>query len=131
VFSTLSGAGWIHSVPVHFSYLDEELRVLSDAGALKTRNAARTGRATLCVEVTDGPVRSFVSVSGTVAVRRPPAPADLVALDQRYSRTDFSSGWDEAAFADAVLLVLRPEGWIAWADWGLTTKGWMRSSCRG
>jgi Pyridoxamine 5'-phosphate oxidase len=117
VFSSLAEAGWIHSVPVYFAYLDGEIRILSDAGAVKTRNAVRTGRATLCVEVTDGPVRSFVSVSGTVTVRRPPALADLVALDRRYSRTDFSSGWDEAAFAAAVMLVLRPERWIAWADW--------------
>jgi len=42
---------------------------------------------------------------------------DLVALDQRYSPTDFASGWDEAAFAAAAMLALRPQRWIAWADW--------------
>jgi hypothetical protein len=121
VFSTLSKAGWIHSVPVYFLYRVGEIRILAGADAVKTRNIARTGQATLCVEVTDesprGSVRSFVSVSGPVTVRRPPAHEDLVALDERYGRTDFSAGWDEAAFAASVLLALRPERWVAWADW--------------
>jgi Pyridoxamine 5'-phosphate oxidase len=117
VFSTLSKAGWIHSVPVFFLYIEEEIRILGGADAVKTRNVARTGQATLCVEVTDGPVRSFVSVSGSVTVRRPPSFEDLVALDQHYSGTDFATGWDETAFAAAVMLSLRPQSWIAWADW--------------
>jgi hypothetical protein len=52
-----------------------------------------------------------------VTTRQPPAPEDLSALDERYSRTDFSSGWSAADFAAAVMLVLRPERWIAWSDW--------------
>jgi pyridoxamine 5'-phosphate oxidase-like protein len=117
VFSSLSEAGWIHSVPVHFLYVDDEIRILVGADAVKTRNVARTGQATLCVEITEGPVRSFVSVSGSVRVHRPPSEEDLVALDQCYSRTDFASGWDEATFAAAAMLSLRPHRWIAWADW--------------
>ncbi|MFF5292085.1 pyridoxamine 5'-phosphate oxidase family protein [Paractinoplanes globisporus] len=117
VFSTLHPAGWIHSVPVHFLYADGEIRFLAEADAVKSRNAARTGQATLCVETTDGTVRSFVSVSGPVTVRRPPPVADLVALDEKYGRSDFSSGWSEDELAAAVILVLRPDRWIAWADW--------------
>jgi general stress protein 26 len=117
VFSSLAQAGWIHSVPVHFLYTGQEIRILAGGEAVKTRNVARNGQATLCVEVTEGTVRTFVSVSGPVTIRQPPLPEDLAALDQRYSRADFSSGWDEAAFAAAVMLTLRPERWIAWADW--------------
>lgn len=117
VFSTLHPGGWIHSVPVHFLFADGEVRILAEAAAVKSRNVARTGQATLCVEVTDATVRSFVSVSGPVTARRAPPPADLAALDERYGRTDFSSGWDEPTLAAAVLLVLRPARWIAWADW--------------
>jgi len=117
VLCTLSKAGWIHAVPVHYRYTDGEIRILAGVDDVKTRNAVRTGTATLCVEVTDGPVRRYVSVSGGVTTRQPPDPADLVALDERYSRTDFSSGWDDADLAAAVMLVLRPERWIAWSDW--------------
>ena len=117
VFSTLHPGGWIHSVPVHFLFTDGEVRILAGAGAVKARNVARTGQATLCVEVTEGPVRSFVSVAGPVGSRPPSMARDLAPLDERYGRTDFSSGWDEAAYADAVILILRPERWIAWADW--------------
>ena len=116
-FSTISKSGWIHSVPVFFDYAESEVRVLAEVDAVKTRNAARTGHATLCVETTDGPVRSYVSVSGPVTIRRPPTTDELIALDERYSRTDFASGWDDAAFAAAVMLVLHPRRWIAWRDW--------------
>jgi hypothetical protein len=114
VFSTVSPGGWIHSVPVHFLPSHDGLRILAGAVAVKTRNATHTGHATLCVEVTDGPVRSFVTASGPVEILQPPPPADLAALDQRYSRTDFSS---LAGSPDAVMLVLRPDRWIAWMDW--------------
>jgi len=117
VFSTLHAGGWIHSVPVHFLFSGGEVRILAETGAVKVRNAARTGQATLCVEVTEGPVRSFVSVCGPVVSRPPSLAGDLAPLDERYGRTDFSAGWDEAAYADALILVLRPERWIAWADW--------------
>lgn len=117
VFSTLHSGGWIHSVPVHFLFKDDEVRILAEADAVKSRNVARTGQATLCVEVTEGSVRSFVSVSGPVTARRPPPVADLMALDERYGRSDFSSGWSGDAFAAALMLVLRPRRWIAWADW--------------
>ena len=116
VFSTIGKGGWIHSVPVHYNYADGECRILAGVDAVKTRNVQRTGQATLCVEATDGPVRSFVSMSGPVSLQRPPKQQDLVALDKHYSRTDFSTGWDDAAFAAAVMLILKPERWIAWAD---------------
>jgi hypothetical protein len=117
VLSTLSTDGWIHSVPVHFLYAANEVRILAGMGAVKVKNAVRAGQATLCVEVTDGPVRSFVTVCGPVTLQRPPAKQDLIALDRKYGRDDFASGWDEAAYADAVIMILHPDRWIAWADW--------------
>ncbi|HYO20031.1 MAG TPA: pyridoxamine 5'-phosphate oxidase family protein [Dermatophilaceae bacterium] len=117
VFSTLSVRGWIHSVPVHFLYTDDRVRFLAGARDVKTRNAERTGQGTLCVETTDGHIRSYVSVSGAVRVLRPPEAGDLRALDRRYARDDFAPGWDEESFASAVTIVVAIKRWIAWADW--------------
>lgn len=117
VFSSLSEGGWIHSVPVHFLYADDQIRFLAGAAAVKTRNVERTGQGTLCVEVTEGSTRSYVSVAGPANVRRPPDASDLRALDERYSRDDFAEGWDDEFHASAVMIVLAPERWIAWADW--------------
>jgi general stress protein 26 len=119
VFSSLAEGGWIHSVPVFYLFADGEIRVYAGARSVKTRNVERSGTATVCVEVTDGPVRSYVTVSGPVEVRRP-EPAELQQLDARYSRSDFSA--DHAADVEvatnaSVMLVLRPQRWIAWADW--------------
>lgn len=117
VFSSLSEGGWIHSVPVHFRYADDQLRFLAGDRDVKTRNVERTGQGTMCVEVTEGNTRSYVSVSGPVAIRRPPEAADLRALDEKYSREDFAEGWDDESFASAVMIVVSAQRWIAWADW--------------
>jgi hypothetical protein len=117
VFSSLSEGGWIHSVPVHFLYIEGQVRFLAGDHDMKTRNVERTGQGTLCVELTEGNTRSYVSVSGPVTVHRPPNPADLRALDKSYSRDDFTDGWDDQSFASAVMIVVSAERWIAWADW--------------
>ena len=91
--------------------------MLGGASDVKMRNIARTGQATLCVEVTEGTVRSYVTVAGQAVVQQPPEKPVLTKLDEKYDRTDFSSGWDEQTWADAVALRLRPQRWIAWADW--------------
>ena len=117
VFSSLSEGGWIHSVPVHFLYVEDQIRFLAGARDVKARNAERAGQGTLCVETTEGNTRTYVSVSGPATVERPPDPTDLLALDQSYSRDDFAEGWDDEAFASAVTIVVTIERWIAWADW--------------
>jgi hypothetical protein len=117
VFSSVSDGGWIHSVPVYFLLVEDRIRFLAEARHVKTRNVERTGHGTLCVQVTDGSARSYVSVSGPATVRRPPEPADLRALDERYSRDDFAEGWDEELFAAAVMITIAIERWIAWTHW--------------
>lgn len=117
VFSSLSESGWIHSVPVHFLYADDQVRFVAGARDVKTRNVERTGQGTLCVESTEGHTRSYVSVSGAATVRHPPEAADLRALDQRYGRDDFAAGWDDVSFASAVMIVVAIKRWIARADW--------------
>jgi general stress protein 26 len=117
VFSSLSEGGWIHSVPVHFLYAAEHIRFLAGARDVKTRNVEHRGHGTLCVEVTEGSTRSYVSVSGPATVKRPPEAADLRALDQRYSRHDFAEGWDDESFAEAVMITIAVDRWIAWSDW--------------
>jgi hypothetical protein len=114
VFSTVHPDGWIHSVPVHFLFADGEIRIVAEAAAVKSRNAAASGQATLCVDLTEGPVRSYVSVSGPVSLRHTFPTPDLSGLDAKYGRSDYAAGFD---FPDAVLLVLRVERWIAWVDW--------------
>lgn len=117
VFSSLSEGGWIHSVPVFFLYAEDQVRFLAGAQDVKTRNVERTGQGTLCVAVTEGTARSYVSVSGPGTVHRPPEVADLLALDKSYSREDFADGWDDESFASAVMIVISTERWIAWTDW--------------
>jgi Pyridoxamine 5'-phosphate oxidase len=117
VFSSLSAGGWIHSVPVHFLYADDEVRFLAGARDVKTRNVERTSQGTLCVEVTDGGARTYVSLAGSATTRRPPATTDLRALDQKYARDDSAQGWDPAELAAAVMVIIAIDRWTAWTDW--------------
>lgn len=116
VFSSLAADGWIHSVPVHFLYREGEIRILCGTSSVKASNVDRSARGTLCVEVTDGSERRYVTVEGAVRVERPARPDDVTALDQQYSRTD-TADWTESDYANEAMLVMRPTRWIAWSDW--------------
>ena len=116
VLSTLTPAGRIHSVPVHFLRRGPELRVLTERDSVKCRNARRTGRATLCVETTiGGSDRWYVSAEGPVSVERSVSMDDVEALHLRYDKPgafESDRAWDD----DSAVLVIRPERWIAWSD---------------
>jgi hypothetical protein len=117
VLSSLAKGGWIHSVPVHYLFDDEAVLILCGTSDVKARNVARTGKATFCVEVTEGSVRTYVTLIGAASIEAPPDSRVLASLDERYGRSDFSSDWDDAAWATAATIRLVPERWIAWTDW--------------
>jgi len=116
ILSSLAQDGWIHSVPVHFLYRDGEVRILCGTSSVKATNVDRSGRATLCVEVTNGTERRYVTVEGPASVERPAQPDDVTALDERYGRTD-TADWTESDYAGEAMVVIRPARWIAWSDW--------------
>jgi len=80
--STLRADGSIHAVPVGFSWdgATGTARVITSAGSVKARNAARGGRGSLCQ--VEG--RRWLTLEGTLAVRtEPDAVRDAV---ERYAR---------------------------------------------
>ena len=116
IFSTLTAEGRIHSVPVHFLPTQGEFRILTEPDSEKSRNARRSGRATLCVETTiGGNDRRYVSAEGSVSIEQPPSAEDLAALGRRYDWYEGQEG-EPAADAGSVMLVLLPERVIAWSD---------------
>jgi PPOX class probable F420-dependent enzyme len=114
VFSTLGRDGSVHSVPVHFAFVDDEFRFFAENGSAKVRNARRTGRGTLCVTATVDGERRYVTAEGTVRIEGKITQADLESLDRRYGRDPGSA--DDEEYAETVTLILRPERWFARAD---------------
>ena len=114
VLSTLADEGWIHSVPVHFHVQDQEIRIIAERDAVKTRNVRRTGRATMCVTTTIEDERRYVMLEGPVAIRDNVSDEDLELLDTKYGFERDQS--DAASFQGSVTLVLQPERRIAWVD---------------
>ena len=115
VFSTLAVDGWIHSVPIHYLVRGDELRILMERSSVKFRNAVRTGRATVCVETTDGPERRYVTVEGSVRTEELATREEIVAFNERYDRPD-PDDVDMRQFVDSVIVVLRPDRWISRSD---------------
>ena len=115
VFSTLAVDGWIHSVPIHYLVRDDELRIVMERSSVKFRNAVRTGRATVCVETTDGPDRRYVTVEGPVRTEELATREEIVAFNERYDRPD-PDDVDMRQFVDSVIVVLRPDRWISRSD---------------
>lgn len=48
--ATVDGRGQAHAVPVIYLFEDGEFLVITDRASAKTRNVARAGRATLCID---------------------------------------------------------------------------------
>jgi hypothetical protein len=114
VFSTLADEGWIHSVPVHFHVHDQEIRIIAERDAVKTRNVRRTGRATMCVATTIEDERRYVMLEGPVTIHDTVWDEDLELLDTKYGFERDET--DAGSFQGSVTLVLHPERRIAWAD---------------
>jgi Pyridoxamine 5'-phosphate oxidase len=115
IYSTLTIDERIHSVPVHYLPVGAELRILTEPESVKCRNSRRTGRATFCVETTFGGTdRRYVSAEGPVSIEHPVSLEDLTALHLRYGYD--TEELDPTQYENSVMLVLRPEQWIAWSD---------------
>ena len=115
VFSTLAVDGWIHSVPIHYLVRDDELRIVMERSSVKFRNAVRTGRATVCVETTDGPDRRYVTVEGPSGRTISRRGRRSWRFNHRYERPD-PDDVDMRQFVDSVIVVLRPDRWISRSD---------------
>ncbi|MBI5287502.1 MAG: TIGR03618 family F420-dependent PPOX class oxidoreductase [Chloroflexi bacterium] len=112
VLSTLRANGSIHSVPVWFRWDGSALRIITDRGSAKHRNAVGSGRASLCVDERVGHFR-YVTAEGPVRVE------DIVTRDERLALHTLYRGPEAAEKIVAqgghekmVLLVLMPERWL-------------------
>lgn len=112
VLATTGRDGRIHAVPVWFSYDGAVFRIITERGSVKHRNAARTGRATLCVDERQGALR-YVSVEGSVTVQDPVTYEERLALHTHYRGPEAAQRIvDRGGHERMVMLVLRPEKWI-------------------
>ncbi len=114
VLSTLSRSGRIHAVPVWFLWDGTSFGILTERGSVKHRNAARGGRAALCIDERDGVYR-YLTAEGPVHV------TDPVTYDQRLALHTLYRGPERAreiveggGHEQMVMLRLTPERWLGW-----------------
>jgi len=112
VLATERVAGGVHAVPVWYLYQDGELRVITGKNSIKVRNALRTGRATLCVQRSQGNDLRYVTVEGSVRVE-PCGPEDRRRLWAHYTDEKKAAAMAAADLSGLCVLVLTPQRWTA------------------
>ena len=112
VFSTIDAKGRAHAVPVWFRYVDGAFRIITDRGSAKTRNIARTGRASLCADEREGAFR-YLTAEGPAAVEGDVTYEERLALHTHYRGAEAAKRIvDAGGHERMVLVVLRPERWL-------------------
>lgn len=111
VFATTGRDGRIHAVPVWYSYDGERIRIITERGSVKHRNAVRTGRAALCVD--DRVTFRYVTAEGPVTVQGPVSYEERLALHVRYrGEAAARRVVDQGGHERMVTLILHPEHWL-------------------
>lgn len=112
VLATGGRDGRVHAVPVWYDWDGAVFRVLTERGSVKHRNAARAGRATLCVDQREGGLR-YVTAEGSVTVQDPVTYDERLALHTRYRGPERAKEIvDRGGHERMVMLILRPERWL-------------------
>ncbi len=112
VLATTGRDGQIHAVPVWFSHEGGVVRIITERGSVKHRNAVRTPRASLCVDERDGSFR-YVTVEGPVTVQDSVSYEERLALHVRYRGAEAAKRVvDGGGHEQLVMLHLRPERFI-------------------
>jgi PPOX class probable F420-dependent enzyme len=110
ILATTSPDGHVHAVPVWFRYVGGEFLIITERGSVKHRNAARAGRAALCVD--DGKF-AYVSAEGPVEIQDPVSYEERLALHTLYRGAEAAKRIvDQGGHERMVILQLRPERWF-------------------
>ena len=112
VLSTTWTRGRIHAVPVWFLYEDGQIKVITDRGSQKHRNAVRSGRASLCIPDT-GAAGRYLTAEGAVHVVDPLSFEQRLALHRHYRDEESAQRIvGQGGHERMVMLVMQPETWL-------------------
>ena len=110
ILATTSPDGRVHAVPVWFLYKDGVFSIITERRSVKHRNAARAGRAALCVD--DGKF-AYVSAEGPVEVQDSVSYDERLALHTLYRGANAAKRIvDQGGHERMVILLLRAERWF-------------------
>ena len=112
VLATTGRDGRVHAVPVWFLWDGAAFRILTERGSAKHRNAARAGRAALCIDDRDGRFE-YVTAEGPVTVQDPVSYDERLALHTHYRGPEAARKVvDQGGHERMVMLILRPDKWL-------------------
>jgi hypothetical protein len=113
VFAVARPDGGVHATPIWYDWDGRDLNLVVERDSRRHRWSVEAGRATVCIEHSDGGDLSFVTVEGPVTVVDPLTREVRFRLWQRYAGTAGAHDIvDAGGHESKVLLVLHPETWI-------------------
>ena len=112
ILATERGEGGVHAVPVWYLYRDGEFRVVTGRNSVKLKNALRTGRATLCIQRSQGGDLRYVTAEGSVRLE-PCGSEDRRRLWAHYSDEAKANAMAAQDLSGLCLLILTPRRWTA------------------
>ena len=113
VLSTTGKDGRIHAIPVWYLWEDGVFKILTARKSQKTRNIARTGRASLCIDQRDRGAVQWITAEGPVEIVDTVTYEMRLALWRNYWGAEAEQRLERAGdnTPEAVCLLLKPEHW--------------------
>lgn len=113
VLATNWTRGRLHAVPVWFLFEDGIFKVITGRGSQKQKNAARSGRASICIPETGAGGR-YITAEGPVEIVDPLSFEQRLAMHVHYRGEEAARRIvEKGGHEQMVLLVLRPETWLS------------------
>lgn len=108
--ATVDAQGRAHVVPVIYLYEAGEFLVITDRDSAKTRNVARSGRATLCID--DRPAFRYVTVEGPARIVDPITYETRLRLHTHYRGPEAAlKATADGGHEHMVAVMITPERW--------------------
>jgi hypothetical protein len=112
VFAVVRPDGRVHATPLWYLWDGEEFIFSVNRDSPRHRFSVAAGRATLCIESTDGDELSFVTAEGPVSVK-PLSREDRYRIWEHYRGPEHAHRVvDAGGHETKVALILRPKTWI-------------------
>jgi hypothetical protein len=112
VFSVVRPDGRVHATPLWYLWDGEAFHLVVNRDSPRHRFSVAAGRASICIESTDGDDLNFVTAEGPVSVS-PLTREDRYRIWEHYRGSEHAHRVvDPGGHETKVALVLRPESWI-------------------
>ena len=113
VFAVARPDGRVHATPLWYLWDGAAFHLIVERDSPRHRWSVSSGRASLCIETTEGDELSFVTAEGPVTVAGPLSYEDRLQMWTHYRGAERAHQVvDKGGHETKVQLILHPEAWV-------------------